>query len=181
MVKYENGKIYKIVCNVSGKIYYGSTAELNLSTRLAHHRSNYKRYLGGKGNFVSSFNIFENNDYDMVLVEKYPCNDKMELHARERFYIEENDCVNKVIPLRTYKEYYNDNAEIIKEKIKQYYCDNKEKIKLYRYKNVEKIKQYYCDNKEKIKRYNHHYYCDNAEKLKQNRKQYYKNKINCEN
>jgi hypothetical protein len=148
MVNYENGKIYKIVCNVSGEVYYGSTAELNLSTRLAHHRSDYKRYLGGKGgNFITCFKILENNDYNIILVEKYPCNDKMELHARERFHIEENDCVNKVIPLRTPKQYYNDNEEKIQHYQHQYKLDNKEKLKKYRY-----------DNKEKIKQYNHHYY-----------------------
>jgi hypothetical protein len=165
MVNYLDGKIYKIVCNVSGQVYYGSTAETTLAKRLAHHRSDYKQYLGGKRNFVSSFKIFDNNDYYMVLVEKFPCNDKMELHARERFFIEENECVNKNIPLRTRKEYRIVNEDKIKQYQHCYKLDNKEKLKKYLY-----------DNKEKIKLQRHNYYNDNKESINQYQKQYYKNK-----
>jgi hypothetical protein len=31
---------------------------------------------------------------DIVLIKKYPCNDKAELHARERYFIESNNCAN---------------------------------------------------------------------------------------
>jgi ribosomal protein S27AE len=47
------------------------------------------------------------------------------LTKKERYYIDSIDCINKIIPGRTDKEYYSDN----KEKIKQYYSDNKEKIR----------------------------------------------------
>ena len=41
--KYQEGKIYKIVCNITGEVYYGSTIEKYLSSRLAKHK-NKKEY-----------------------------------------------------------------------------------------------------------------------------------------
>ena len=92
--------------------------------------NNFKDYLENKFNYITSFKIFENGDYDIILVEKYPCKDRMELYQRERYYIENNECVNKIIPTRTEKEWREDNAEKIKEDKKEYYLENKEIIKL---------------------------------------------------
>ena len=96
MVNYQLGKIYKIECNITGEVYVGSTCEPLLARRLAGHVSNYKRYLNGKGNYVTSFKILENNDYDIVLIEKYPCNDKDELLVRERYWTKQIECINKL-------------------------------------------------------------------------------------
>jgi hypothetical protein len=78
-----------------------------------------------------------------MLVEDFPCERKEQLHARERFYIESNDCLNKRIPGRTKKEYYADNVEKFNEHNKKYNAENSEKIK-------EQCKQYSIDNSEKI-------------------------------
>mmetsp|Transcript_51460 Transcript_51460/g.101608 ORF Transcript_51460/g.101608 Transcript_51460/m.101608 type:complete len:92 (+) Transcript_51460:100-375(+) len=86
MVNYHLGKIYKIVDLDSNKCYIGSTCEPTLARRPAKHVSNYKQYLQGKGSNISSFIILEMDDYDIVLLEKYPCNSKDELHARERYF-----------------------------------------------------------------------------------------------
>jgi len=86
MVNYQLGKIYKIVDLDSNKCYVGSTCEPTLARRLTNHVSDYKQYLKGKGSYVSSFKILEMDDYDIVLLETYPCNSKDELHARERYY-----------------------------------------------------------------------------------------------
>jgi hypothetical protein len=128
MPDYQLGKIYKIVCNVTGKVYYGSTCEPTLARRLAKHVGEYCCYKKGSKHYITSFSILENGNYNIVLVEKCPCNDKMELQQRERFYIENNECVNKYIPNRTTKEYYEDNKDIVKLYNKQYQQDNKEKI-----------------------------------------------------
>ena len=82
--KYQYGKIYKIVSNVSDKVYYGSTCEKQLSRRLAGHRSDYKKYLSNdeKYHFLTSFKILEEDNYDIVLVEEVNCNSKEQLHAR---------------------------------------------------------------------------------------------------
>jgi hypothetical protein len=50
------------------------------------------------------------------LVENYSCNSKKELETRERYYIENNECVNKNMPTRTMKEYQEENKEKIKKK-----------------------------------------------------------------
>jgi hypothetical protein len=103
---YKNAKIYKIVDNTNGNIYVGSTCK-KLCQRIALHRASYKNYLNGKYNFVTSFKIIENGDYDIILLEEVKdCENKEQLNARERFYIESLDCVNKTIPGRTKKEYY---------------------------------------------------------------------------
>jgi hypothetical protein len=90
MPDYQLGKIYKIVCNITRKVYYGSTCEPTLARRLAKHMSGYNSFKNGIGRYVTSYSILENDDYYIVLVEKCSCNDKMELHQRERFYIENN-------------------------------------------------------------------------------------------
>ena len=46
------------------------------------------------------------------LVENYPCNSKEELTAREGFYIQSNECVNKLVAGRTQRE----RNEIYKER-----------------------------------------------------------------
>jgi predicted GIY-YIG superfamily endonuclease len=45
MNKYQQGKIYKIVCNETGDIYIGSTIEPTLARRLAKHVAKYKFWL----------------------------------------------------------------------------------------------------------------------------------------
>ncbi len=106
MVNYQLGKVYKIVDNTNGNIYIGSTCEPYLSRRLNGHVLNYRKYLNEKYPNVTSFEIIKNGNYDIVLIEEYKCDNKMQLHARERYYIENNECLNKVHPLRTGKEHY---------------------------------------------------------------------------
>ena len=187
---YKNGKIYKIVCNKTGLIYVGSTCK-KLCQRLAGHREKYRAYLKGMYTYVTSFKILENDDYDIILLELFPCDSKEQLTARERFYIESMQCVNKIVPTRTLEEYkiqfgedirqkkqefYELNKESILEKAKQNYIDNRE-IKL------EKQKEYSKLNADKIKEYKKEYVLNNKEKIKQGREEFYKNnkdKINSE-
>ena len=117
MVNYQLGKIYRIVCNTTGLTYYGSTCEDTMAKRLSHHKDSYKRYLNGNYGFTTSFEILKNENYEIILVENFPCNSKDQLHARERFYIESNECVNKIIPTRTKKEYREQNKEEIAKSI----------------------------------------------------------------
>ena len=125
MLNYQLGKIYKIECNVTGKVYIGSTCEPILARRLAGHVGNYRCYLNGTSNYVSSFDILQNEDYDIVLIESYPCNSKDELHARERYHTNNIDCVNKIknqgmknaIGEKGYsKQYREKNKEVINTK-----------------------------------------------------------------
>ena len=102
MVNYQNVKIYKITGG--GLTYIGSTT-LKLNQRMAHHKSDHKHHSGYGTKNITSYGVFEHPDVSMTLIEKYPCNDKEELLARERYWIENSECVNKIIPTRTHKEY----------------------------------------------------------------------------
>ena len=164
---YNNGKIYKIEC-LNGEqddIYIGSTTKEYLSQRMTTHRKTYKRWLNDKGTFITSYKIFDKYGLDncvITLIESVNVNTLDELKAREAHYIKTMKCVNKVIPLRTDKEYYEDNIEKIKEKAKDYYEDNKDKIS-------EKYKKYYENNRESILKH--------KEENKDCRKLYYENNI----
>ena len=153
-MNYQNGKIYKIVCNETGLCYIGSTCMPTLAKRLAQHRSAFNSWKKGKYTYITSFKILENENYDIILLETFSCNSKDELHARERYYIEANECVNKCIPNRSikeiieyHKEYYNDNKEKLKKRQNEYYEQNKDKMN--RKFNCECGGQYTCANKSK--------------------------------
>ena len=182
---YKTGKIYKIICNKTGLIYVGCTCK-QLSQRLANHRSKYKQYLKNNKKYVTSYKVIENGDCSIVLLENYPCNNKEELNAWERFYIETIECVNKNIPTRTLKEYYDNNKDAILEQKKKYYDNNKDAIveqkKKYYDNNkdviLEKYKQYYDNNKDALLEKHKQYYDKNKDALIEKQKQYYKNKKN---
>ena len=125
MPDYQLGKIYKIECNVTEKVYIGSTCEPTLARRLTKHLTNYKRYLNGTYSYVSSFDVLQNRNYDIVLIESYPCNSKDELHSRERYHTNNIDCVNKIkcqgmkneLGKKEYDKYnYEKNKDIINGK-----------------------------------------------------------------
>jgi gas vesicle protein len=172
MPDYTKGKIYKIECYTTGLVYIGSTIQ-SLIQRLQSHRWDYNRYLNGKFRFITSFKILENDNYNIVLLEEYPCENKEQLHAKEAEYIRNNECVNKCIPNRSQKEYYNDNKDQISEQRKQYYNDNKEHYKQYYNDNKEHYKQYYNDNKGQIIERVKQYQQQNKDKIKERKRLYY--------
>ncbi len=151
MNKYNNGKIYKLICNNTGLVYYGSTCQ-ELHKRKYEHKQLYKNYINDpiKYKLMTSSKIIENSNYDIILVEEYSCENRKQLEMRERFYIENNMCVNKVIPTRTTKEWhkkwYQDNKI---EKLKK----NKEYDNIYREKFKDKIEEYKQEYKDRIKEY----------------------------
>jgi hypothetical protein len=129
--KYQRGKIYKIISPYTDKIYIGSTTEIYLSRRLTKAKNMYKMFLENKHHYVSSYELFKLGDVEIVLIETYPCCSKDELHKKERYYIELNKdfVVNKFIPSRKIKEYYQDNKDIYLDRSKKYYEKNKEQMK----------------------------------------------------
>jgi hypothetical protein len=125
---YENGKIYRIDCLTTGQVYIGSTKEKTLSLRLSKHKASFKYWNSGKGCHQTSFEILKHGNFKISLIELFPCNTKDELTSREGYYIRNTDCINKQVPHRTEKEYYQENREKILERDKEYRNNNKEKV-----------------------------------------------------
>jgi hypothetical protein len=169
--KYFNSKIYKIVCNITGDIYIGSSYD-TLEVRLGQHKYNYKRFMECGYHFISSFKIIEKQDYTIELICSYPCENNTELRKEEQRHIDMNECVNikrayisEEDRLDNMKEYYQDNKDKVKECRKKYQSKNKDKIK-------ETKKIYYTENKDNIKEYNKEYYTENKDKIKEKTKEY---------
>jgi len=151
MVIYQLGKIYKIIHLDTNECYIGSTCEPTLAQRLAKHVANHKAYTKGTGGYCTSYIIIEKDEYDIILIENYPCNNRDELHARESHFTQTvarskirqllMKLANKNIRKNTVKK----NKDCLKEYDKQYHLHNKEKKqeynKLYHEAKKDSLKQ----------------------------------------
>jgi len=156
MPDYQQGKIYKITAG--DLTYIGSTCEPTLARRLSGHVKNYKKWKKGNCRLTTAFNLIDTGNYEITLIELYPCNSKDELTSRERFYIETTVCINKVKrPIITNDERIercNAYAKTFREN-----PDNKETQKeyhaIYRQKHTDELKlkkkEYYQRTKNKEK------------------------------
>ena len=164
MVNYSTAKIYKLhsISHPELGIYIGSTTN-TLSRRLSDHRSDFKRWQAGKYNFVTSYTIFGGaDDVVITLIEAFACESKDQLLARERYWIEMLECVNKVIPGRTHAEYdaaYRvANRDSIHAKDAEYRAANRDQILAYQseYRETHRDElnarclEYYTANKDAI-------------------------------
>lgn len=131
--KYEDTKIYKIVCNETGLMYIGATTKQYLSQRLASHVTAYRRHITDNNTSgTTSYKVLEAGNFNIHLLELYPCANIDEQAIRERHYISTLECVNKNIPGRTKQEYNKTEYAINKEAILI-------KQKAYRNNNVNKV------------------------------------------
>jgi|TARA_S200002703_G_scaffold72935_1_gene63028 hypothetical protein len=120
------GIIYKIVDNTNNDVYYGGTYQ-SLSARKSGHKRDYNRYKNGKSFYTTAYDIFDRGDFNFEKIDSIENDDldtlKYELKLLERNYIENNTCVNKVIPGRTKAEYqryyYNQNKDRINKQRKE--------------------------------------------------------------
>ena len=177
MPDYSNGKIYKITSSNTDLIYIGSTTQ-SLSVRKSDHVRRFRKFQEDSKIDTVSHKIFSfGGSIDICLVENYPCENKEQLHARERYFIENLTCVNKQRPGRTQKEYKEQHKEKIDEYQKNYKIINKVKIALvdkeYCEKNKEVIKEkkkdYRLKNKDIIKEKHKIWRENNKDKLKKYR------------
>jgi hypothetical protein len=166
MVNYANGKVYKIY-PITGEdeCYIGSTTT-PLCNRYAEHKQKYKNDTIHENSKIL-FNKYGIDNCKIELLELWPCDTKEQLHAREGYHIRNNNCVNKYIPGRTDKEYYEENKESIAKRHKEYYETNKEilneKYKKYR-------QEFYKINKEVIAEKKKLHYEANKEIINEKRK-----------
>jgi len=165
-MNYKNSVIYKLCCkDVSiTDCYVGSSTSFN------KRKSQHKCACNNEQNKRHHLNVYQFiidnggwQNWDMIVVEDFPCESKNELHTRERYWLETlHATLNRSVPTRSKKEWREDNAERCKEKSKKYYEDNAGKFKEWCENNVERCKE----NKRK-------YYENNAEKLKEDATIYY--------
>jgi hypothetical protein len=161
---YQNGRIYRLVCNKTGKQYIGSTTQ-SLTKRKSIHKAGYNAWKANKRHYMTSYDIIDGQDYDIILVEDYPCQSKEQLHSRERHWIENTECVNKRIPTRTQKESNEDNKEQRREAKKKYIEINKERI-------AEQRKQFREANRARLAEIGRKYYERNKEQIQERRKRH---------
>ena len=124
-MKYKIYKIYQIVCNETGEVYYGKTIQ-TLNKRLSKHKE-----LG-----CSSRKIIERNNYYInQIVSTF---DEKESIKLERYYIETFECVNKCIPGRNRQESQKECRKKYRESHKN---EKKEINRKYRESHKEEIKE----------------------------------------
>lgn len=168
----KTGIIYKLVSrdvNIT-ELYVGSTCSFR-ARKCAHKKScnneNDKSYKYNIYQYIRANGGWDT--FDMIQVEEFKHDTKQELHARERYWIEElKASLNKFIPTRTMSEWYQDNKEAILEYQKHHYQTNKEAITAYK-------KQYNQNNKEAITEWYKHYRQVNKEYISDVKKQYWQN------
>ncbi len=151
MSNYKKGKIYKITCDETNEIYYGSTCD-TLSCRMRGHRAGYKEWKAGKEGrrYISSYQLIQYDSAKITLVERYSCNTKFRLLAREQFYIKNNKCINIIKKFNQTREdklnYWHQYRIINREKIladkKEYYYTHLEPAKANRIARAEDINRY---------------------------------------
>ena len=160
--RYANGKIYRLVSNVDEEFYVGSTCSI-LAKRLYEHKKDAER---GILPAYKHLNEVGWDNISIVLIEEYSCENKNQLERRERYWIETlKPTLNKTIPTRTVKEWYEDNKEKVREQAAKYRKDNAEKIREYHEK-------YYAENADKIREKGAKYRAENAEKSRERHAKY---------
>jgi hypothetical protein len=161
-VDYSKVVIYKIVCKNLDitECYVGHTTNFT-KRKYTHHM--LCTDLTCKNSHLKVYQMIRNNgnweNWEMIEIEKYPCNDFNEARSRERYWYEKlNSKLNSIKPIETKEErklrkheydkiydpiYYQSNKEEIKAKVKKYADNNKELIckrtKTYRENNKEEI------------------------------------------
>jgi hypothetical protein len=140
--------IYKIVHKEdpdNHDTYVGHTTDF--AKRKNSHKRRCENPADKKHNLKVYRYIRENGGWDnfiMLEIEKYHCNDGNEARARENYWYNEfKSKLNTQIPTRTHKQYYHDNYDKLLENMKQYNQKNRDKLS-------EQKKQYYRDNHEMI-------------------------------
>tara|TARA_R110000824_G_scaffold8372_3_gene37953 strand:+ start:235 stop:720 length:486 start_codon:yes stop_codon:yes gene_type:complete len=107
------GKIYKITNG--NETYYGSTVK-TLNQRLTGHKYEVK-----KGKMLYKKSLLESPNCKIELIEEIEFENIKELYSRERFYVENNECINCQTPGLSRKETSKKYSDSHKEERKLHY------------------------------------------------------------
>jgi len=169
MSNYSETIMYKIVCKDESVTdsYVGHT------TNFHRRKTTHKESCTNEKSRVYDLKVYQTirdngglDNWNMIEIEKYPCENIDEAKDRERYWIETlGATLNSCIPNRTKKEYYMDNQEHIKEKSSIWYEEHKNE-------KIEYQKEYVEEHKDKITTYKKEYYLANKEILAEKGKAY---------
>lgn len=132
---YSKGKIYILRSLKTDNVYVGSTVQ-TLNDRISGHRTDYRRHLEGKKQYLSSFEIMKYNDAFIELIKDFPCENIKQLIEAEQDEIKNYNCVNinkayiskedraKYI-LKHKQKWRKENPDKYKEQQKYYHDKNK--------------------------------------------------------
>lgn len=174
MPNYSKALIYKLVCKdvETKECYVGSTT--NYTNRKNFHKNACKNKKVKAHNAPVYKFIRENggiDNWDMVIIQNYPCNTKLELLERERYFIEQlNSELNNVVPVRTSDEL----KELRKERDKKREQEIKKYQKNYYEKHQETAKKNREERKEELKRKRKIYNEQHKLEIKEYQAKYYK-------
>jgi hypothetical protein len=135
--KYQNSKIYKLKCinpDISEEEYVGHTTQRYLSSRLVQHRDCAKYMKINRSKVYAVMNSTGVHNWQILLLENYPCTTSDEIKAREQYWIDllhptlnTNGAVFDVMKAKTTKQrHYVENKEKIIAYSKQYNEDHKD-------------------------------------------------------
>jgi predicted GIY-YIG superfamily endonuclease len=170
IIDYSKTIIYKIVSKDldNNYIYVGSTTDF--PKRKSAHKCSCTKENTKFYNFKVYKMIRENggwNEFEMLEIEKYPCNDKNECLARERYWKEYfNANMNTRIPGLLNElgiQEYHKQPHIL-EYNKKYYINNIEKIHKFKNKKFNCVcggKHTYANRHQHFKSQTHQNYLDN--------------------
>jgi len=185
MNNYSNGKVYQILCLETGERYIGSCVT-TLTQRLHGHMQ--------KNNRCSSRKIVERGNYNMLLLEDFPCSNKKELTTRERFYFDKLENVNIRRPVRleedkeaiaksilghtkVYRDSHKEESQAYRDgrkEVSQAYRDGrKEENRAYRDAHREESKAYCQANKEHIADIKRKYNAAHKDEIAEKKRLYY--------
>ena len=148
MSLYMLGEIYKLVCYDTKQIYIGST-RVGLKERKRKHKVKYEMFINGalkKNDYTRSFDIIKGGNWDIELIEEYPCWYEEELRLREQYHIDNNECVN-CHRAHTTKEQERERG-IKYSKI--WKSENPDKVKIHDQNKYEKHKEKILDSRKKF-------------------------------
>lgn len=168
MVNYNNSIIYRLICEnpLITDEYIGST--INKNRRKQEHKNVCNNEIHKTHNLKVYQFIRENGGFDnwnMIVLEEYSCENRVQLCQRERFWIEERKpTLNCNIPIRIEGE--------MKQILKEYEKTEKRLEYKKEYRKTEIVKEYekkyrqLDKRKEYTKKYNEEYKRQNTQKIK---------------
>ena len=138
------GTIYKLQCQVTGKVYIGRTT-IDMEKAIQNKVKLFEKISqNGNKRYLSVFEVLAYNHFNVTILDEvlHLTNDEA-FRKLHRKYLEQHDnIVNKQLPARTIKEYRRDNNDYYK----QYRQVNRDYFRQYH-------KKYYENNKEKLSNY----------------------------